>query len=197
MPLNSIWAVPSKGIDPITGNEIFVRKNGTLSEIWSASDLVNCGSSDPKFNGNFGVTGEVRGFGLNVVFTWYGGGYTYNSTLLNKVEGTNLSSNVDRRIFTGRWFYAGQNAVYKRAYSSGINTTKATTRFVQHNNVMNLSSISAYYEFPSKWIDKIGMDRLRLTFYANDLFTFSSIDIERGTSYPFARSFSFSLTATF
>lgn len=197
MPLNSIWAVPSKGIDPITGNEIFVRKNGTLSEIWSASDLVNCGSSDPKFNGNFGVTGEVRGFGLNVVFTWYGGGYTYNSTLLNKVEGTNLSSNVDRRIFTGRWFYAGQNAVYKRAYSSGINTTKATTRFVQHNNVMNLSSVSAYYEFPSKWIDKIGMDRLRLTFYANDLFTFSSIDIERGTSYPFARSFSFSLTATF
>ena len=202
MPLNSIWAVPSKGIDPVTGNEIFVKKDGTLTNVWSASDLVNCGSSDPKFNGNFGLTGEVKGFGFNVVFTWYGGGYLYNSTLLNKVEGTDLSSNVDKRIFSGRWYYKGQNAIYKRAFGtdssgSAISTTKATTRFVQKNNVMNLSSISAYYEFPSNWIDKIKMDRLRLTFYVNDLATFSSIDIERGTSYPFARSFSFSLTATF
>ena len=201
MPLNSIWAVPSKGIDPVSGREIFVRKNGQLSEIWSASDLVNCGSSDPKFNGNFGITGEVKGFGLNLVFTWYGGGYLYNSTLLDKVEGTDLSTNVDRRIFTGRWYYPGQNAVYKKAFAYDVSgvvaTTKATTRFVQRNNVMNFSSISAYYEFPSKWIDKLRMDRLRLTFYANDIFTLSSIDIERGTSYPFARSFSFSLTATF
>lgn len=201
MPLHSIWAVPSKGIDPITGNEIFVKKDGTLTDIWSASDLVNCGSSDPKFNGNFGLTGELKGFGFNVVFTWYGGGYLYNSTLLDKVEGTDLSTNVDRRIFSGRWYYKGQNAVYKKAFSNtaegNVTTTKATTRFVQHNDVMNLSSVSAYYELPSRFADKIKMDRLRLTFYVNDLFTWSSIDIERGTSYPFARSFSFSLTATF
>jgi hypothetical protein len=41
------------------------------------------------------------------------------------------------------------------------------------------------------------MNRLRLTLYANDLYTFSSIRIERGTSYPYARSFTFSVTATF
>lgn len=197
MPLNSIWAVPSKGIDPVTGNEIFVKKNGTLTDTWNASDLVNCGSSDPKFNGNFGLTGEVKGFGLNVVFTWYGGGYIYNSTLLNKVEGADITKNVDRRIFSGRWYYSGQNAQYRKAFINDNVDTKATTRFVQHNNVMNVSSISAYYEFPTDLVRKVKMDRLRLSFYVNDLYTFSSIDIERGTSYPFARSFSFSLTATF
>ena len=41
------------------------------------------------------------------------------------------------------------------------------------------------------------LNRLRLTLYANDLYTFSSIRIERGTSYPYARTFSFSLTTTF
>lgn len=198
MPLNSIWAVPSKGIDPITGNEIFVKKDGTLTNEWSASDLVNCGSSDPKFNGNYGFTGEIKGFGFNVVMTWKGGAYLYNSTLLNKVEGTDLSVNVDRRIFTGRWYYSGQNALYKKSFDSqGVALTKATTRFVQRNNVMDLSSVSVYYEFPSNLIRKAKLERLRLSLYANDLYTFSSIDIERGTSYPYARSFSFSLTATF
>ena len=48
-----------------------------------------------------------------------------------------------------------------------------------------------------KMIRRLKMNRLRATLYANDVFTFSSIRIERGTSYPYARSFSFSLTATF
>ena len=197
MPLHSIWAVPSKGIDPVTGSEIFVDRNGKLTNIWSASDLVNCGSSDPLFNGNFGLSGEIKGFGMNLVFTFYGGGYIYNSTLLNKVEGTSLDGNVDRRIFSGRWYYAGQEAIYRKAFDNDIVTTKATTRFVQKNNVLNISSISVYYDLPVRFLDKIKMDRLRLTLYANDLYTFSSIDIERGTSYPYARSFSLSLTATF
>lgn len=41
------------------------------------------------------------------------------------------------------------------------------------------------------------MERMKLSFYMNDVFTLSSIDIERGTSYPFARNFNFSLSVTF
>ena len=41
------------------------------------------------------------------------------------------------------------------------------------------------------------METLRFSFYMNDVYTWSSIRIERGTSYPFARSFNFSLSATF
>ena len=37
----------------------------------------------------------------------------------------------------------------------------------------------------------------RLAFYMNNIATLSSIRIERGTLYPFARSMSFSVTATF
>ena len=62
---------------------------------------------------------------------------------------------------------------------------------------MNLSSVSLYYDFPYKWIEKVKMQRLRLSLYANDLATFSSIEIERGTSYPYARTLSFSLNVTF
>lgn len=192
VPLHSVWAVPSLGIDPVTGHEIFINKKGGMTKEWSASNLVNFGSSDPLYSGNFGVNGEIKGIGFSFVCTYYGGGYLYNSTVVGKVENTDIKTNVDRRIFSGRWYYAGQNAQYRDGYSS---PTKATSRFVQRNDVLSLSSISLYYEFPQRLISRIKMDRLRLTLYANDLATFSSI--ERGTSFPYARTLSFSLTATF
>lgn len=41
------------------------------------------------------------------------------------------------------------------------------------------------------------MQRLRFAVYLNDVATFSSVKVERGTSYPFARTLSFALSATF
>ncbi len=94
-----------------------------------------------------------------------------------------------------------KNSCFRNGYSSttgsSTSATRATSRFVQKNNTLTLSSASVYYEFPYSVMKKMKMNRLRLSLYANDLYTFSTIRIERGTSYPYARSFSFSVTATF
>jgi TonB-linked SusC/RagA family outer membrane protein len=197
MPLHSIWVVRSLGINSADGNEIFLDRNGNITTLWSPSNLYNCGSSDPLFNGNFGINGEVKGFGFSLTATFYGGGYLYNNTLLNKVENTTLENNVDRRVFSGRWAKAGDVAPFKAQSGIGSAVTKATSRFVQKNDVLNLSSATLYYEFPLRVISGLGLSRLRLSLYTNDIFTFSSIDIERGTSYPYARKFSFSVNASF
>lgn len=201
MPLHSIWAVPSVGVDPITGDEFFINKAGYLTNVWSSSNLVNCGSSDPLVNGNFGVTAEIEGIGVSVIMTAYGGGYRYNSTLVDLVENADISYNVDRRIFSDRWYYPGQNAQYRNGnairFQATQGATKATSRFVQANNVMTLSSATIYYELPTSLLRKLHMSRLRISLYGNDLVTWSSIKIERGTSYPYARSASLAVTATF
>ena len=197
MPLHSIWVVRSLGINSADGYEIFLDRNGNITTQWSPSNLYNAGSSDPLFNGNFGINGEVKGFGFSLTATFYGGGYLYNNTLLNKVENTTLENNVDRRVFSGRWAKAGDVAPFKAQSGVGGAVTKATSRFVQKNDVLNLSSATLYYEFPLRVISGLGLSRLRLSLYTNDIFTFSSIDIERGTSYPYARKFSFSVNASF
>ncbi|MFB0973476.1 MAG: hypothetical protein QMB59_02785, partial [Bacteroidales bacterium] len=79
-----------------------------MTDTWNASDLILCGSSDPLYNGNFGFNGEIKGFGLSAVFSYYGGGYLYNSTLVDKVENVYIGENVDKRIYSGRWYYEGQ-----------------------------------------------------------------------------------------
>ena len=196
MPLHSIWAVRSLGISSDKGDEVYLDKNGNITLSWNPANLYNCGSSDPLFNGNFGINGEVKGFGFSFTATFYGGGYLYNSTLLNKVENTTLENNVDRRVFSGRWAKAGDVAPYKAQVGNG-HVTQATSRFVQKNDVLNLSSATLYYEFPLRLISGLKLSRLRLSLYTNDIFTFSSIEIERGTSYPYARKFSFSVNASF
>lgn len=203
--MNAIWAVPSAGIDPMTGREVYVKKDGTLTYSYDSSDLVAAGDSEPKYRGTFGFTAEYKGVGLSATFSYLGGGQMYNYTLVDRVENIDVDYNVDRRVLLGRWQTPGQITQFKKLTGTYVDeegntlpeVTRATTRFVQNRNELNISSISLYYEFPVKLLKPLHMKRLRLAFYVNDVATFSTIKIERGLSYPFARSMSFSLTGTF
>lgn len=194
-PVNSIWAVPSLGIDPVSGKEVFLNQQDQATFSWNAAYLRCYGSSDPLFNGNFGFNSEINGFGMSCIFNFYGGGYLYNSTLASKVEGALINYNLDRRIFTDCWYEEGQVAKYTR--NSTNTTVNPSSRFVQANNILRLSSLSLYYEFPYSAIRKLGLSRLRFSIYGSELYTWSSIHIERGTSYPYSRTISFSLNANF
>ena len=129
----------------------------------------------------------------------------YNYTLVDRVENIDINNNVDRRVLLGRWQKPGDITQFKRlgsqfqdedgTYKNEV--TRATTRFVQDRSELSFSSLSVYYEFPRKMIQPMKMERMRLQFYMNDIAQWSSIKIERGLNYPFARNFSCSLTATF
>ena len=69
--------------------------------------------------------------------------------------------------------------------------------FVEDDNTLTLESFRVGYEFDSAAIAKFGLKALRVNAYMNDVFKISSIKTERGTEYPFARSFSLSVSASF
>lgn len=193
--MNTIWAVPSAGIDPMTGEEIYIKKDGSLTYTYDANDMVACGVSDPLYRGTFGFTAEYKGVGISTTFSYLGGGQMYNSTLVDRVENVDIAYNVDRRVLLGRWTTPGQITQFKKYDSS--TSTRPTTRFVQDQNELNFASASLYYEFPKRIASAMRMQRLRVTFYMNDIFTVSSIKVERGLDYPFARYMSLAINATF
>ncbi|MDI9603960.1 MAG: SusC/RagA family TonB-linked outer membrane protein [Bacteroidota bacterium] len=195
LSMNTIWAVPSAGIDPGTGHEVYLKKDGSKTYRYSAADLVAAGDSDPRYRGIVGFSGEYKGFGLSTTLSFLAGSQMYNYTLVSRVEDADIAWNVDRRVLLGRWQKPGQVTQFKKFQSDEV--TRATTRFVQDRNELTISSISAYYEFPESIYKDLGMRRLRLSFYINDVATFSSIKVERGLTYPFARNMSLSLTGTF
>lgn len=194
--MTAIWAVPSRGIDPATGKDVFVKKNGRTTFEWNSDDLAVCGDTEAKLYGNFGFNFSYWGFIVNVGMMYELGGQIYNQTLVDKVENADLTMNVDRRIFSDRWAKPGDISRFKNIADN--TTTQATERFVEDNNIWTLSTVNVSYDFDRFAVIKnAGFDRLRLSFDMADVARSSSVTIERGTSYPFARAFSFSLQAMF
>ena len=194
--LSVIWAVKSLGIDPITGQELYMKKDGTTTYTWDPLDQIVAGDASPKINGNIGFSSEYKGFGLALSFRYSWGGDYYNSTLVNRVENIDVAYNVDKRVLTSTWHNPGDMVAYRRI-STNQTSTRPTTRFVEKQNEVSLSSLSLSYDFKHLNIQKYKIDRLKLMLYMNDVFRISTVEAERGLSYPFARSFSFSLNATF
>lgn len=205
--LTSIFGVRSLGIDPATGNEIFIKKDGTLTDTWSAGDQVVLGDTEPDAQGSFGINMTWRKWSLYATFMYEFGGKMYNQTLVDKVENVNIyEENVDKRVLTDRWQKPGDIKKFRKlTMREGrgniyVPTTRPTERFVQKNNNLSLNSISVEYSLHSgdcNWMKRAGISMLRFGIGANDLFYWSSIKAERGLDYPFARTMNFSLNLTF
>lgn len=194
--LSSIWAVPSLGIDPATGREMYRSKDGSTTFEWNPNDQVVAGVTDPKLRGNFGLNLEYKGWGLSTTFRYTLGEDYYNATLADRVENVNISNNVDTRVFNNTWLNPGDRVPFKRI-SVNATQTRATTRFVQYKSDLTLSSVNAYYDFKWKNLKRFGLQNLKCSVFMNEVFVLSTLKIERGTDYPFARTFSFSLQTTF
>lgn len=196
---SAIWAVKSLGIDPATGQEIFVTPDGKITNAWNSANQVVCGDTEPDAQGSFGFNVRWKNFSLYATFMYEWGGQRYNQTLADKIEGVDIyESNADRRVLTDRWFQPGDVTSYKKIdFGGDVLTTKATSRFVQDYNWVSLNSITLGYDFDTKISKSMGLSMLRLECGANELFRISSVKQERGLSYPYSRTLNFSLKASF
>lgn len=194
--LSAIYAVRSEGIDPANGRERFVKKNGMSTYTWDANDQVVVGDTEPDAKGSFGINVAWKGITLNAYFNYQWGGQSYNSTLAEKVENAQISTqNVDKRVLSARWKNAGDVVPY---YDLSKNPTQnPTSRFVQDDNRLDFTSLSIGYDFSRQLISKWKLKSLSVQFSANDLCKWRSVKEERAINYPFARSFNFSLNVGF
>ena len=197
----AIWAVRSLGIDPSTGDEILLKRDGSVTSEYDPVDAVICGDTEPKWQGNVNTSFNYMGFGINLGFTYRFGGQMYNSTLVQKVENADLRYNADRRVLQLRWQNPGDVAQYKRLTNSANGSnTQQTSRFVMNENLFQMSSLSLTYrmdnnEYP--FLRRLHISSMRWSFNMEDIFYLSSIKRERGTDYPFSRQFALSLNLVF
>lgn len=195
---NTIWTVRSAGIDPGTGREVFISRDGNRTYNWSASDIVATGVSDPKLEGNISSMFRYKGLSLNVSFGYRFGGQIYNSTLANKVEvsKTAIGWNVDARVFHDRWKNIGDRASFKGL--DDFTPTNKTSRFVQDETTFRCQNMTLQYELKSQALNKLlGIDYCLFSASTSDLFYISTVKRERGTSYPFSRQFSLGVNVVF
>ena len=147
--INTIYGVPSLGIDPENGRELYVKRDGTLTYEYDKRDIVPIGNADSKLDGSFGTSVYYKRFNLSANFRTYFGGDLYNLTLVERVENADPKYNVDRRVFEDKWKQSGDLSFYKNI--ADIGTTEVNSRFIQKDNLLNLETLSLSYDLDQKY----------------------------------------------
>ena len=195
---DDIWAVRSLGIDPATGKEVFLTRNGEYTFQYNASDEVKVGSTTPDLEGVIGLSFYWKQLSASINCRYQLGGQIFASALYNKVE--NLSEqqlyyNVDRRALYDRWQKPGDEAQFKAI--DNLDSTPMSSRFVLDNNIFSFESISVGYDTNAEWLKKIRIQGASIRLYANNIWRLSSVKEERGIEYPFSNSVSLSISLRF
>jgi len=195
--MTAIYTVPSLGVDPITGQEIYIKQDGTLTYLWNTNDRRLLGDSNPTIAGNVNSVFSYRGFSFRFSVRYDYGSQAYNSTLASRVEGVNVrTGNLDRRAYDLGWIKPGDVTRFKRI-TDAASTTRSTSRLLQDNNSIEFQSISAGYTFENTFVKRLGLKSLSLNLTTNSTVRWSTIRVERGTDNPFSREFTFNLSTRF
>lgn len=192
--VTALKLVRSAGIDPATGKEVYIKRNGERTFDYDPNDKVLIGDTEPDYTGTFSTNLYWKGFSLYALFNFRLGAWIYNTTRATKVEGADPRYNADQRVFDDRWKQPGDVAIYKNI--SDTSTPKQTDRFAEEEKTLTLGSLNLSYEFDDKFCKKLYLRNMRAGINFTDILRFSSVKIERGTDYLYGQGFELYLNIT-
>ncbi|MBR4848688.1 MAG: SusC/RagA family TonB-linked outer membrane protein, partial [Bacteroidaceae bacterium] len=192
--VTALKLVRSAGIDPATGKEIYIKRNGEYTFEYDPADKVLIGDTEPAYTGTFSTNLFWKGFSLYTLFNFRMGAWVYNTTRVSKVEGSDPRYNADQRVFDDRWKQPGDHAIYKDIADSS--RPEQTTRFAEKENTLSLGSLNLGYEFSDDVCKRLRIRNLRAGINFTDILRFSTVKIERGTDYLYSQGFELYLNVT-
>ena len=193
--VTALKLVQSAGIDPATGREIYIKRDGTLTFEYDPSDRVLIGDTEPVYTGSISTNVFWKGFSVYALFNCRLGAWVYNTTRVSKVEGSDPYYNADKRVFDDRWKQPGDVALYKNIADSS--RPEQTTRFAEKEHTLSLGSLNFSYEFSDKFCKRLKLRNLRAGINFTDILRLSTVKIERGTDYLYSQGFEMNFSATF
>ncbi len=184
-----------------------INHDGNIDEL----DVVYLGTSNPKFNGGFGVNFKYGRWELKTSFNFRVGNKIINLARLNAES---MTSNKNQcASVSHRWRKNGQETTIPHAMSSSVKTTYnslISDRFVEPGDFLRFQYFQLSYSVAPEKLKKIGMSSLRIAASGNNLIfwtKYSGVDPEHSASgyspaidssqTPRSRSFTFSLNFGF
>ncbi len=193
----SIPAMRSLGINPGNGQEVYMRPDGTITYQWRSMDQIVAGDTEPDVSGSVNLSMRWRQFDMLASFYLEFGAQAYNTTLMRYVENVNLMmNNADKRVNLLRWKNPGDVTPLKSIADRDL-VTRPTTRFVQDRNIFRSVSLDVGYTLDRNLVQRLGLSNARLSFNTGEMFYLSNVKRERGTDYPFERTYSFKVQLSF
>lgn len=168
-------------------------------------DRTVLGNPNPTWLFSMNNTLTYKGFELSVYLQGVAGNKIFNA---NNIDNTGMSAAYNQTTdVLNRWTGEGtSNFIPRAVYGDPNGNNRVSDRFVENGSYLRLKNITLAYNFPGKWLDKLGVQALRLSLSCENVATITSysgfdpevdingIDLSR---YPISRTFSFGLNVNF
>lgn len=199
------WLRQWRGVDPATGNSLYVPTEEALAESESLVTIDGetyttvrneakydySGESMPKLMGGLSTDLTYKGFNLSLTFYYQLGGQMYdNSYAQLMAPGTGSLSYSNLHVdMLNRWRQPGDITNVPRI-SNGSDATDleaaSSTRWLISSNMLELTNINFGYTFSEQLVKPLGVKGLRLYASADNVF---QVTKRKGT-YPRSNAFS-------
>lgn len=202
---NTLWAVRSLGIDPASGNEIFLDRFGNPTMVWDVRDEMACGEGYPKTSGSIVTSFTMKQFTISLAMFYAIQQQRSNKQLFDKVENISyqqVAYNQDKRALNDRWQNVGDRTQFKNiALASEQDMPHMSSRFIQTENSLTANTVTVTWRVPQgQWMKNLRMERLDLRAEASGssgVFRLTNVLVERGVGYPEGYRFALTIDATF
>ncbi len=211
------YLVRYAGVNPANGEALYYDANGNVTNVYSADHKVALKgkSVNPDYTGSVYTSLSYKGFDTNLNFYFKKGNYIYNNMEMNMLsDGENANSNQRLDAFN-YWRNPGDTNVLPNPLL-GTDTNQESDRFLQDASYLRLRSAEIGYTLPSKFTEKLRLNRLRMYIQGQNLWTYApyykgdpEVGIGSGEtaqnspgeyslySYPTLQSFSFGVEVSF
>jgi len=221
LPLGSFYGYVDDGVNPQTGNINF-RDINHDGKITPDADRTYLGSALPKFTFGFNNQFSIYNFDVDVLLDGVYGNKIFDATRMEMEAMTELVNQTTAVL--NRWQKPGDitnvpKAVYgNSAPANAVPNYSISSRWVESGSYLKARQITLAYNFKSKWLENLGITKLRPYFSLQNLFTITGykgyspelnatsnygggsnvatqMGFDHGT-YPEAKGFTFGINAT-
>ncbi|MBV9988811.1 MAG: SusC/RagA family TonB-linked outer membrane protein, partial [Chitinophagaceae bacterium] len=171
-PLNSLYLVESAGVDPATGNALYMKrdKSGTTA-VFSVNDKVIVGTTDAPLFGSIGTRFEYKGFDLSATAVFFFNKVIYNNDRGNVINPTYYFDNMSVEVLR-EWRKPGDITDVPRP-SSGTNIgtgvpapanpyQSQVTRLLESGDFWRLRNVTLGYTFKESTLRSLGLKSARV-----------------------------------
>lgn len=181
-----MFLVDYAGVDPETGKALYWAQeedaDGNLSPIKTDNYVLALDhkiiTDDllPKVYGGFGLSADAFGFDASIQFSYQLGGQIYDSGYARLMHGGTPSyggNNWHTDIYNA-WTPDNTNTDVPRLDANDKDANSSSTRFVTSSDYLSLNNITFGYTLPSRVVNKIKIEKLRLYVSADNVALLSS-----------------------
>jgi TonB-dependent starch-binding outer membrane protein SusC len=205
-PVNQYFNVPYMGVNPATGNLLFLNQAGQLTETPSADDRRSTGKNlFPVYQGGFGFDFTYKGFFATTQFAFVKDIWRYDFDLSNLVSRDGIANFPQAVDMLNAWTPDNRITDVPSLNFVNVGATDLSDRWLRDASYLRLRFATVGYNVPSKYLDKTFLTSVRVFAQGENFLTWTKwrgFDPESNAAstfggYPTPKIVSFGLDLSF